>query len=111
MPRLHLPLDNDRERECKGRTSARLGLDPNPAPVHLNDALRDRESQPSAALLLGDGVVRLLKLLKQPGPIFKVDYSRDLRPAKRGSAVILRSSNLEPAIALRGKCLALSTPS
>jgi hypothetical protein len=35
--------------------------------VHLNDTLGYSESQPSAALLLGDGIVGLLKLLKQPG--------------------------------------------
>jgi hypothetical protein len=36
---------------------------PNPAPVHLDDALRDCESQASAALLLGDGIIGLLNSL------------------------------------------------
>jgi hypothetical protein len=37
--------------------------------VHLNDALGYSESQPGAALLLGDGIVGLLKLLKLLGLI------------------------------------------
>jgi len=39
-----------------------LGLDPNPASVHLNDALRYGETQAGAALFSGDGIVGLLKL-------------------------------------------------
>jgi hypothetical protein len=35
--RFHLSFDNDRELECKGRALARLRLDPDFAPVHLND--------------------------------------------------------------------------
>jgi hypothetical protein len=41
---------------------AGLRLDPNPAAVHLNDALRYGKSQSSAALLAGDGIIGLLKL-------------------------------------------------
>jgi hypothetical protein len=52
----------------KRRALARLRLDPNPTPMHLNDALGYSESQAGAALLLGYGIVGLLKLLKQPGP-------------------------------------------
>ena len=63
----HLLLDDHRKRESERRALARLRLDPNPAPVHLNDALGYSESQAGAALLLGDGIVRLLELLKQPG--------------------------------------------
>jgi hypothetical protein len=37
--------------------------------VHLDDALRDCEPQTGAALLAGDGIVGLLKLLKQLGLI------------------------------------------
>jgi hypothetical protein len=37
--------------------------------VHLNNALRYGESQAGAALLLGDGIVGLLELLKQLGLI------------------------------------------
>jgi hypothetical protein len=48
---------------------ARLRLDPNPAPVHLNDALGYSESQAGAAFLLGDGIVCLLELLEQLGLI------------------------------------------
>ena len=58
---LHLPLDDHREREGKRRALARLRLDPNPAAVHLNDALRYGEPQAGAALLAGDGIVGLLK--------------------------------------------------
>ena len=67
--RLHLSLNNHRKREGKRRALARLRLDPNPAAVHLNDALGYGESQAGAALLAGDRVVGLLKLLKQPGLI------------------------------------------
>jgi len=48
---------------------ARLRLDPNPAAVHLDDALRYGKSQSSAAFLAGDGIVGLLELLKQLGLI------------------------------------------
>ena len=44
---------------------AGLRLDPDSAPVHLNDALRYSQPQAGAALLLGDRIVRLLELLKQ----------------------------------------------
>ena len=37
--------------------------------MHLNDALGYREPQAGAALLAGDGIVGLLKLLKQLGLI------------------------------------------
>jgi len=48
---------------------AGLRLDPNPSAVHLNDALRYGEAQAGAALLASDGIVGLLKLLKQLGLI------------------------------------------
>ena len=51
--RLHLPLDNDRERECKCRALADLRLDPDLAAVHLDDPLRDSQSQAGATLLAG----------------------------------------------------------
>ena len=37
--------------------------------MHLNDPLGDRQSQAGAALLAGDRIVGLLKLLKQLGLI------------------------------------------
>jgi hypothetical protein len=46
-----------------------LRLDPDLAAVHLDDALRYGEPQASAALLLGNGIVGLLELLKQLGLI------------------------------------------
>ena len=67
--RFYLSLDNDRELEGKCRALARLRLDPDFAAVHLNDALRYSEPQAGATLLAGDGVVGLLKLLKQVGLI------------------------------------------
>ena len=66
--RFHLPLNEDRELECKGRALAGLRLDPDFSPVHLNDPLGNGQSQAGAAFLAGDGVVGLLKLLKQLGP-------------------------------------------
>ena len=48
---------------------ARLRLDPNPAAMHLNDALGDGEPQSGATLLAGNGIVSLLELLKQLGLI------------------------------------------
>src|SRR6516162_1077870 len=65
--RFHLPLNDDREREGKSGALAGLGFDPDSAPVHLNDPLRYGESQAGAALLAGDRIICLLKLLKQPG--------------------------------------------
>jgi hypothetical protein len=41
---------------------ARLRLDPDLAAVHLDDAFGYSEAQAGAALLLGDGIVGLLKL-------------------------------------------------
>jgi hypothetical protein len=67
-----LSLDNDRECERKCGASAGLRLDPNPSAVHLDNALRYCESQAGAALLLGDGIVGLLKLLKQLGLIGRI---------------------------------------
>ena len=64
--RLHLSLDNNREPEGKCRASARLRLDPDLAPVHLNDTLGYGEPQAGATLLAGDRIVGLLKLLKEP---------------------------------------------
>ena len=46
-----------------------MRLDPDLAPVHLDDAFRYGEPQAGAALLASDGVVGLLKLLKQVGLI------------------------------------------
>jgi hypothetical protein len=45
----HLPFDDDRERKDKCGASADPRLDPNPAPVHLDDALRYGESQAGPA--------------------------------------------------------------
>src|SRR6516165_10202536 len=56
-------------RMRSGRALARLRLDPNPAAVHLNDALRYSEPQTSAAFLTRDRIVGLLELLKQLGLI------------------------------------------
>jgi hypothetical protein len=67
--RLHLSLDNNREPERKCGALARLRLNPNPSAVHLNDALRYGEPQAGATLLAGDGIVGLLKFLKQLGLI------------------------------------------
>jgi hypothetical protein len=40
-------------------------LNPDFSAVHLDDAFRDREPQPGAALLARDRIVGLLKFLKQ----------------------------------------------
>src|SRR5262249_43988748 len=45
---LNLPLNDDRQRECKSRALAGLGIDPNPGAVHFNDALRYGETQAGA---------------------------------------------------------------
>jgi hypothetical protein len=52
---------------------ARLRLNPNPSAVHLDDALGYGEPQPGAALLAGNRIVGLLKLLKQLGLISRGD--------------------------------------
>ena len=48
--RLRLLLDRDRKREREGRALPELGLDPDAAAVHLDDALGDREPEAGAAL-------------------------------------------------------------
>ena len=68
-----LLLNNNRKCERKCRALARLRLDPNPSAVHLDDALGDGQSQAGAALLAGNGIVGLLKLLKQPGLVGRGD--------------------------------------
>ena len=40
-------------------------FEPDLAAVHLYDALRDREAEAGATLLLSDGVVSLLELFEQ----------------------------------------------
>ena len=62
-------LNDDREREGECRALADLQLNPDFAPMHLNDALRYGKAQAGTAFLLGDGIVGLLKLLKQLGLI------------------------------------------
>src|SRR5262249_2346378 len=62
-------FDDNRERESEGRTLARVRLDPDLAPVQLDDALRYGEPQAGAALLASDGIVSLLELLKEFGLI------------------------------------------
>src|SRR5262249_60572137 len=83
---LNLPLDDDRQRECKSRALARLRLDPNPTAVHLDDALRYGEPQASAAFIARNRIVRLLKLLKQLGLL----SSGDARAGPRALAVYQR---------------------
>jgi len=61
---LGLRLDLDRQREREYRALADLRLDPELAPVHFDDAPRDRKTQAGAALLLGGGIVGLLEFLK-----------------------------------------------
>jgi len=51
-----LPLNDDRDRECKRRAVVRLRLDPYLAAVHLDDALRYREPQARAAFLAGRSI-------------------------------------------------------
>src|SRR5262249_51074140 len=64
-----LLLNDDRQCERKRRALAGLRLNPDFAPVHLNDALRYGKPQAGAALLAGDRIVGLLKLLEQLGLI------------------------------------------
>ena len=52
--------------------------------MHLNDALGDGKPQAGPALLAGDGVVRLLELLKQLGLIGSGDTRSQLKTAVRG---------------------------
>jgi len=66
---IHLLLDDDWECERKRRALADMRLDPYLTAVHLDDALRYCEPQPGTTLLAGDGIVGLLKLLKQLGLI------------------------------------------
>src|SRR6516164_1729945 len=72
--RLHLSLDNDREPEGKSRALARLRLDPDFAPVHLNNAFRYGKPQAGAALLSGDGVVNSITSYSLPGETVSVRH-------------------------------------
>jgi hypothetical protein len=75
---LHLPLNDDRQREGKCGALTKLRLDPNSAAVHLDDALRYGKPQAGAAFFAGDGIVGLLELPKQlaaemPGPVSRTE--------------------------------------
>src|SRR5260370_38118647 len=64
-----LLVDGYRKRECKGGALAQAGLDADLAPVHLHDALDDRETEPGAALLARARRVGLLELLEYPAVV------------------------------------------
>src|SRR5687767_1540778 len=57
-------LDADRHGERERRPLTERGLHPQPAAVHLDDALRDGQAEPGAADLARAGVVDLLELLE-----------------------------------------------
>jgi hypothetical protein len=83
---------------------ARLRLDPNPAAMHLNDALGYGQTQAGAAFLAGDGVVRLLKLLKQ-GPLSPRERGPDLvspHPPMRSASPFRRRLSSVPTALRRG---------
>ena len=63
-----------------------MRLDPNPAAVHLYNALRYGEAQAGAALLAGDGIVGLLEFLKQLGLIGSGNTSEALSPTGRSES-------------------------
>jgi len=68
--RLHLPLNDDREREGKRGALTRLRLDPDSAPVHLNDAFGSSgrrafiDARPYHVRLL---LSKLLQTQRRPG--------------------------------------------
>jgi hypothetical protein len=65
----HLLLNPDRERKRKCRAFAHDRIYPNSSAMHLDDALGDSEPKARAALLAGNRIVGLLKLLEQLGLI------------------------------------------
>src|SRR5262249_14125553 len=67
----HLCLDAHREREIERRSLAWLRFNPNPAAVHLDDALGDRQAEAGPALLAGNRAVGLLELLEDLGLIVR----------------------------------------
>ena len=67
---LHLPFDAASAAVKENvEPSPSVGLDPQAAAVHLDDALGDGEAEPGAALLLGGRGVGLLELLENLGLI------------------------------------------
>src|SRR5262249_52099782 len=60
-------LNDDWKGESERGALPRLRLNPDFSSVHLNNALGYGQAQPSAALLAGDRIIGLLKLLKQLG--------------------------------------------
>ena len=68
-----LAFDVDRQREQEGRALAQLGFDPQPAAVHLDDLLGDRQAETGAALLLGGRGIGLLEFLENLGLIGRGD--------------------------------------
>jgi hypothetical protein len=61
------------ERDEKRRSVPDLGFQPNLASVHLNDALRDGEAEPSATLLARKRIVGLLEFLEELGLVGRID--------------------------------------
>src|SRR5262245_30681812 len=64
-----LALDAHRHLEAERRSPSDDGLDPDPATVELDDALRDGESEPRPALLPRARAVGLLEFLEDPLPV------------------------------------------
>src|SRR5689334_15849645 len=90
---LDLVLDVDRYRERECRAFADLGLDPEAAAVHFDDALGDGEAEPGAALLLGGRGIGLLKLLEDLGLVLLGDARSGIAHRDREASVRNRGAD------------------
>src|SRR5205823_2134001 len=89
----HLCFDPHRQREREGRSLALLGFHPDPAAMHLDDALGNRQAETGPALLARDRAVGLLKFLEDLGLIGRGDAGPRIAYRNRERAVGYRCSD------------------
>src|SRR5690349_13564164 len=96
------PLTLDRQREGEGRPPAQLALDPDPAPVQLDELLR--QGQPEAGALLLPRLVapHLAKLLEDSRLVFGGNPDTGIGDRGLDQAVLPASLQADPA-PLRGE--------
>src|SRR6202011_955502 len=72
---LHSFVDMDRQYDPERRALAQYRLDRDRSALHLDHALRDRQTQAGPALLARIGIVDLLELAKNPF-LIRIGYAR-----------------------------------
>src|SRR6476469_271105 len=83
-----------RQREAERAAPADLAVTPDPAAVHLDEALRERKPEPRSFLVSGTGL-RLLKLLEDPVEILDCDARAGVGHGNPHLTVRLRGRNVD----------------